>query len=163
LTAVRLAIAAALALVTASSLDAQAAAPAAPAAMPDLTFAVPLAGTWYYSASANGSQVVFRSESSRLPQLTIRCAKPARHVTIAKPASAAAPFLFVWTSSLSKSFSATFDPATAQLSATLESSNALLDALAFSRGRFGVSVSGAPALVLPAWGEVGRVIEDCRV
>lgn len=158
----RVAIAAALALLPVSSLHAQAAAPAAAAPMPDLTFAVPLAGDWSYSSNANGSQAVFRSASSRVPQLTIRCTKPARHVTIAKPASAAAPFLFVWTSSLSKSFSATFDPTTAQLSATLESSNTLLDALAFSRGRFGVSVSGAPALVLPAWAEVGRVIEDCR-
>ena len=156
----RFPIAAALALIAASPLGAQT---PATAPMPDLTFAVPLAGDWIYSSTPTGSQAVFRDSASQRPQLTIRCSRPARHVTIAKPASAAAPFLFAWTSSLSKSFSATFDPATAQLSATLEASNTLLDALAFSRGRFGVSVSGAPALVLPAWAEVGRVIEDCRV
>lgn len=39
--------------------------------------------------------------------------------------------------------------------------DALLDAMAFSRGRF-VLQAGAATLVLPAWPEVGRVIEDCR-
>lgn len=38
----------------------------------------------------------------------------------------------------------------------------LLDALAFSRGRFALSRAGAAPVVLPAWAEVGRVVEDCR-
>lgn len=37
----------------------------------------------------------------------------------------------------------------------------LLDAMAFSRGRF-VLQAGTAELVLPAWPEVARVIEDCR-
>jgi hypothetical protein len=41
--------------------------------------------------------------------------------------------------------------------------DALLDSIAFSRGRFAVSASGTPALVLPAGPEIGRVVEDCRV
>lgn len=38
----------------------------------------------------------------------------------------------------------------------------LLDAMAFSRGRFAVETGGLPTLYLPAWAEVTRVIEDCR-
>jgi hypothetical protein len=38
-----------------------------------------------------------------------------------------------------------------------------LDEIAFSRGRFLIDVAGQPRLVLPAWPEVARVIEDCRV
>lgn len=38
----------------------------------------------------------------------------------------------------------------------------LLDAMAFSRGRFAVEVVGLPTLYLPSWTEVSRVIEDCR-
>ena len=38
----------------------------------------------------------------------------------------------------------------------------LLDAMAFSRGRFMLEMSGSQTLILPAWSEVGRVIEDCR-
>lgn len=49
-----------------------------------------------------------------------------------------------------------------QLTATLRAADPLLDAMAFSRGRFAVEVNGLPTLYLPAWAEVGRVIEDCR-
>lgn len=38
----------------------------------------------------------------------------------------------------------------------------LLDAMAFSRGRFLFEVAGLTPLVLPSWPEVSRVIEDCR-
>jgi hypothetical protein len=47
-------------------------------------------------------------------------------------------------------------------SAMLTSSDPLLDEIAFSRGRFLVHVDGMPDLVLPAWPEPARVIEDCR-
>ena len=46
--------------------------------------------------------------------------------------------------------------------ATLAASDPLLDQLAFSRGRFLVQADGQPALILPAWPEPARVIEDCR-
>jgi len=83
-------------------------------------------------------------------------------VTIAKPATGAAPFLLLWTTSLSRSLPASFNPATARLSATLGAWDPLLDAFAFSHGRVGVTVSGLAPLVVPAWAEVARVIEDCR-
>jgi hypothetical protein len=38
----------------------------------------------------------------------------------------------------------------------------LLDAMAFSRGRFAVETAGKPTLYVPSWPEVSRVIEDCR-
>jgi hypothetical protein len=37
-----------------------------------------------------------------------------------------------------------------------------MDQIAFSRGRFLVDLPGQPRLVLPAWPETARVIEDCR-
>lgn len=37
-----------------------------------------------------------------------------------------------------------------------------LDAIAFSRGHFVVSVPGTRDLVIPSWPEFSRVIEDCR-
>lgn len=48
------------------------------------------------------------------------------------------------------------------VAAVLAPGDPLLDAMAFSRGRFVLDQAGAPPLVLPAWGEVGRVVEDCR-
>jgi hypothetical protein len=161
----RFSIVAAFALIAASSVHAQTAAPVtAPstAPMPDLRYALPVPGDWSYSGAAGGTQAVFRDAATRLAQLTIRCTLAGRLVTISKPSAAAVPFLLVWTSSSSKSFAATFDPAQAQVSATVQSTNDILDAMAFSRGRFAISVEGAPPLVLPTQPEVARVVEDCR-
>jgi hypothetical protein len=46
--------------------------------------------------------------------------------------------------------------------AQLGARDPLLDAMAFSKGRFAVEVTGLPMLYLPAWPEVTRVVEDCR-
>ncbi len=40
--------------------------------------------------------------------------------------------------------------------------DSLLDAMAFSRGRFAVQTAGLPTLYVPSWPEISRVIEDCR-
>ena len=149
---------AALALAAGSSLEAQT---TAQSQSVDLTSVTPSPGTWSYARGADGSEATFRNASA-LPQLTIRCTHSARRVTISRPASAAAPSLFVWTSSMARNVPARFDPATGTASADLAAFDATLDAISFSRGRFGVSVSGAPPFVVPAWAEPVRVIEDCR-
>jgi hypothetical protein len=46
--------------------------------------------------------------------------------------------------------------------AALPAADPRLDEIAFSRGRFLVETQGMPALVLPAWPEPARVVEDCR-
>ena len=163
----RLTIVAAFALIVASSLDAQTAAPApasapAPATAQDLSTATPVDGTWSYAQTAGGSEASFVNGSA-LPQLTIRCTRATRRITIARPASAAASFLNIWTSAQARSLPASFNPTTQRISADVAPFDPLLDGMAFSRGRFGVSVSGQPALVVPSWAEVARVIEDCRV
>ena len=48
------------------------------------------------------------------------------------------------------------------IAATLTARDGLLDAMAFSRGRFAVETAGLPTLFVPSWPEVSRVIEDCR-
>ena len=155
----RFALAAALALL--ASLSPSAAQTVVPAAAPDLSNAQPLAGSWTYANTADGSEATFRDAAAR-PQLVVHCTRAARQVTIAKPAAGAAPFLLLWTSSLSRSLPASFNPATGRLSATVGAYDPILDAFAFSLGRVGVTVSGLPSLVVPAWAEAVRVIEDCR-
>ena len=157
----RLSIAAALALVAESSLSAQ-------TAVPDFSAATPIAGSWTYAATTDGSEATFANPSA-LPQLTIRCVRATRRVTIAKPATGAAPFMYVWTSSAVRSVPASFNPMTNRISIDVTSNDPLLDALVFSRGRIGVIVAqsaGAAApsvqLVVPSWPEIARVVEDCR-
>ncbi len=48
------------------------------------------------------------------------------------------------------------------VSAKIGTRDPLLDAMAFSKGRFAIEVPGAAPLYLPSWPEVTRVIEDCR-
>jgi len=152
----RIEIVAAFALLSASSLGAQ----TAPAST-DLATATPIAGNWSYSAMADGSEAVF-SNSSSFPQLWVHCTRATRRVSIAKSATGAAPFVEVWTSSLTQSVAASFNPTTGRLSIELGPFDPLLDAIAGSRGRIGFSVANQPALVIPPWAEAARVVEDCR-
>jgi hypothetical protein len=149
----RFPIAAAFALISASSLSAQ--------SIPDLSTATPIAGNWTYAATTDGSEAVF-ANASAIPQLWVHCTRATRRVTIAKPASGAAPFLNIWTSSLTRNIASSFNPATGRLTIDLAATDPLLDALVASRGRIGFSVAAQPALVVPAWAELARVIEDCR-
>lgn len=44
----------------------------------------------------------------------------------------------------------------------LDPRDQLLDAIAFSKGRFAVEATGVPALYMPPYPEITRAIEDCR-
>jgi hypothetical protein len=151
----RLAIAAAFALISASSLPAQT------TTAIDFSYATPLPGNWIYTLASDGSEAVYVNATAQ-PQLVIHCTRATRRISIAKPTRGAAPFLSIWTSSQTRNAPASFNPATMRLTADFAAFDPLLDALAFSRGRFAVSVSGTPALVVPPWPEIARLVEDCR-
>src|SRR5947208_16222305 len=106
----RFRIAAALALIAASSLHAQSTGGNSAAAL-DLSAATPIAGNWTYSSAPDGSEAVFVNTSAQ-PQLFFHCTRAARRITIAKPASGAVPFLNLWTSAQTRNLPASFNPAT---------------------------------------------------
>ena len=128
----------------------------------NLEYSVPIVGAWNYAAANDGSEATFNDSAGR-PQLTLRCTRSTRRITLAKAASSASPTLWIWTSSMKKSLPAAFDPATGRVSSDIGAYDSLLDAIASSRGRIGFSSSGLEALVVPPWAEVARVVEDCRV
>lgn len=146
----RLPMIAALALTVSSSLIAQ-----------DIATTMPVAGNWSYSVTGDGSEAMF-AIATGAPQLWAHCTRATRRVLISKPASAAAPFLNVWSSSAQRNLPSGFNPATGRLTAEVGAYDPLLDALANSRGRVVVGVSGQAPLVMPPWPELARVIEDCR-
>jgi hypothetical protein len=148
----RFAIAAVSALIASASLGAQAAT--------DLSTATPVAGSWTYSATPDGSEAVFSNTS--FPQLWVHCTRATRRVSIAKSSTAAAPFINVWTSSVTRNVASSFNPATGRLTIELAPFDPLLDAISSSRGRIGFTVGNQPTLVVPAWAEAVHVIEDCR-
>lgn len=158
----KLMLVAALALIIPVATSAQAPVQAPSVSGPDLSYAATVGGNWTYAPLATGSEATYVDGQLR-PQVTIRCTRLTRRVSIAKPVSAAVSALWVWTSSQTRSLPATFDATSSRVSADLPAFDPLLDAIAWSRGRIGFSTAGAAPLVVPPWSEVGRVIEDCRV
>ena len=133
------------------------------AVAPDYSIAQPVGGSWSHAMTADGSEARFTGVGGQV-QLALRCTRSTRRVTLSKPAAAPAPSLFVWTSSLSRTLAAPgFDAATGRLNVQLAAYDALLDAMVFSRGRIAVGVGTTPALVVPPWPEIARVVEDFRM
>jgi hypothetical protein len=118
-------------------------------------------GTWTYRAIAGGSEADFIDTAAAV-RMVVRCDRSARTVSIVRTGvPAAAPTLSIWTSSKDESVPSRY-LSTKDLVADLAASDPLLDAIAFSRGRFATAAEGAPLIAVPAWSEPARVIEDCR-
>lgn len=99
-------------------------------------------GDWSYDA---GTGVALHGEFS------LRCDGALRQVIVSRAGASG-------TLRLRTTFGARLLPP----GAAIPADDPLLDELAFSRGRFTVEATGMATLVLPAWPEPARVIEDCR-
>ena len=119
-------------------------------------------GGWSYSNQGTGSEALFGA-SGYEPSFAVRCDRSTRRVTLWRGAGAGANMMIVRTTSTSRTLPVT--PGAdqgASVSASLSATDPLLDAIAFSRGRFTVEAPGTQMLVIPAWPEPARVVEDCR-
>ena len=108
-------------------------------------------GSWRYNADGSGSMAVYGSAAGA--SFSLRCS-PSRQVLLAREEVTALGRMTIRTSSTTRGFDGT--------EAALSPSDPILDAIAFSRGRFSVDSPGLPLLIIPAWPEPARVIEDCR-
>ncbi|WP_379549994.1 hypothetical protein [Qipengyuania sp. DGS5-3] len=122
------------------------------------------AGDWEYERERSESFAIF-STSREAPAAIIRCDLGTRMVGIGQFTAGTTPQIQMKIQAetndrmLIASTRASSQPLYA---AELSAQDPLLDAIALTRGRFAIAVSGKPVLYLPAWGEVTRVIEDCR-
>lgn len=117
-------------------------------------------GTWTYRQDARGSLALFGTPGADA-LLTLRCDRAARQLYLSRAGADTRP-LTVRTTSLTRAVPV--QPTggiPAYVAAALGATDPLLDAMAFSRGRFVVEQAGAP-LVIPPYAEIGRTIEDCR-
>ncbi len=145
-----------------AALAAQAMTPAPQPAV-DFTIATPTPGVWSYRPGVGATNAVF-TDLTGAARLSLSCTRLTRRVTITRTAVAgAAAALTVWTTSAQRGIAASFNPVTMTLSAELVARDGLLDAIAFSRGRFAVYAVGLAPLVVPASPEAARVFEDCRI
>lgn len=126
--------------------------PPPPPVLPEAPAPAPIAADWQDAPLTEGdwtyrvpSEAIFVGPAG--PLLALRC--EAGRVRFNRPGAAASM-------TVATSFRESMLPA------ALPAGDAMLDELAFSRGRLRVSSADAPDLILPAWPEIGRVIEDCR-
>ena len=102
--------------------------------------------------------------SNGLTLVTLSCDRAQARVLLARSGAAATalPLAVITTSARRPLLS---DPAAATsgwLAVPIAAADRLLDAMAFSRGRFALEAAGQETLYLPAWPEISRVVEDCR-
>jgi hypothetical protein len=136
--------------------------PAAPADWHDLPAT---SGVWQWSRE--GGLSIARFGAPRQPVLLSLTCNPQTHTITVARAGAFGPAteMSIMATSLSRRVAihqGAEGPMTATIDATLPARDPLLDAMAFSRGRFAVEVRGLAPLYLPSWPEVSRIVEDCR-
>lgn len=118
-------------------------------------------GNWTYRADPAGSVALF-GQNGADPQLTIRCDRAARRISLIR-AGTGTGAMILRTSYGATSWPTTPAPAAApQTLAVRAASDATLDQIAYSRGKFAIEATGLPPLIVPAWAEMARVVEDCR-
>lgn len=123
------------------------------------------AGDWVYRRDSRGSVALFGPVGANASFL-IRCDSAARRIYLSRAGAFEgdeAGMMTIRVTTGAKSFPVRNNgDAPAYVAAALPVNEPHLDAIAFSRGRFLVSVKGKNDLVIPSWPEIARVIEDCR-
>lgn len=114
-------------------------------------------GDWIYARSEAQSEARYAPPGST-PLLAFTCDPRAGQIRLTLP-GAAAGAVIIRTSYGDVARQAGAVDAGLQLA--FAARDPLLDQMAFSRGRFMLEAGGR-ALIVPAWPEVSRVIEDCR-
>ncbi|GAA4015457.1 hypothetical protein GCM10022280_12750 [Sphingomonas swuensis] len=109
------------------------------------------AGAWTWRSSAQSSEALF-SDSLGV-QLIVRCTRATRQVSFSRPGAAPTAAIRIATTSSQRQLPP---------GQTVLSSDPLLDAIAFSRGRLLVDAAATMPLVVRAAPEPARAIEDCR-
>ncbi len=113
-------------------------------------------GRWIYQGGRNGGSRALYGPAGA-PSFQIAC--EGRALSLART-GAGGGSLTVRTTSSVRALSGTATPQ--GLSVQLPVDEPILDAMAFSRGRFAVEVPELAQLIVPAWPELARVVEDCR-
>ncbi|WP_336986120.1 hypothetical protein [Altererythrobacter aquiaggeris] len=121
------------------------------------------AGDWSYNAVDGGTIANFVTPSG-VRQFSLGCMAASRRIILSRHGAQASSDVLMTVRTETADRTVTAQPAndTAAVSAAVPAQDPLIDAMAFSKGRFGIEVPGMATLYLPAWPEVTRVMEDCR-
>lgn len=118
-------------------------------------------GIWTYARDSRGTRAMF-GRAGEDARIVLRCDAAERRLFLSVAGDGAAP-ITVRTSSAARTIAVQPTGGTLPyVAAALAPRDPLLDAMAFSRGRFAIERAGTAPMAVPAWAEIGRVIEDCR-
>jgi hypothetical protein len=119
-------------------------------------------GDWVYRRDQRGSIALF-GIAGQDATVTFRCDIQRRRIYLARAGTGPAGRLVVRSSSLMKEFAASPTGASsAYFASEILPNDPILDAMAFSRGRIAIEVSGQSPIAIPSWPEITRIVEDCR-
>ena len=119
-------------------------------------------GNWYYRGGGETTRALFGAANSEA-QFIVHCDRARRQVSLWREGVPGAAAMTIRTSSTARNLPGVLQrEPLPYLIATVSAGDPILDAMVFSRGRFTVEAAGLPMLVIPAWPEPARVIEDCR-
>ncbi len=141
--------------------------PIAPTPLPqppaDWRDAPQTAGNWSWGMVGGRSTATYTGANGAA-LVTLSCESPRGRVLLSRSGAAATamPLTVVTTSTRRPLLSDPAFPANGWLVVSISAADKLLDAIAFSRGRFALEAAGQDTLYLPSWPEISRVVEDCR-
>lgn len=119
-------------------------------------------GDWVYRQDERGSIALFGPTGADAI-VTIRCDKQRQRLYLSRAGSGSDAAMVVRSSSMRKEYRAGNTGATPPYLATeIMPNDPMLDAIASTRGRIAIEVTGLAAIAIPLWSEFPRVIEDCR-
>ena len=118
------------------------------------------AGRWQYMPAP--ASTVARYVDGQTAHFVILCDRATRRVTLMRAGTTAELTIIATTRTARFPAGHVDHPGGAMSGVILNVDDAFLDVIAFSRGKFAVTSPDLPDLVLPAWAEPARVIEDCR-
>ncbi len=120
-------------------------------------------GDWSYTDGASLSYATF-GQAGEPARFGIECAKPSRTVRLVRGGTApSATTMRILTETTNGAIAVMPSPDGRPLiSGTVPATDTVLEAMAFTKGRFAIETGGLPTLYVPSWPEVTRVIEDCR-
>jgi hypothetical protein len=121
-------------------------------------------GDWAYRQEAGRSGALFSSPAGE-PLMAVGCNATTRQMTLirfGRDLPQRPLRMEVRTETASQSADVTRASNGSSAGWTLQATDPLLDAIAFSKGHFAVGLTGAYPLYPPSYPEITRVIEDCR-
>jgi hypothetical protein len=134
---------------------------AAPVAAADWRDGPLTEGTWHYIPGEAVSSARFGRDGAAAV-LIVRCDRTTHQIALLR-GGVATEVSIMTSAGVERRPAGRIDEASIPMTGVLFAANdPLLDRMVFSRGRFAIGAPGLPIVVVPAWAEPARSIQDCR-